>query len=118
ILYFLLLLAPLLGVSKSHETEYITEGHTPPDTSRLSLTVEVFSRPVGDRLAASVRITDIADTGITLSGTSKAGSGGQHASLVFQLPKQRTYRIEVGYEDRQYRQFYTTGLAEKDRLPI
>lgn len=118
ILYFLILLAPFPAISKSNGIEYITERYTSPDTSRLSLTVEVFSKPVGDRLAASVRITDIADTGITFSGTSSADGGDQHALLVFQLPKQRTYRIEVGYEDRQYRQFYTTGLAEKDRLPI
>ncbi len=134
--------------------------NSPPDSTGVSLTVEVFDRPVGNRVAARVRITDITDPNIIFEGISKVGAptqntpgtrransperrapardggsadsadgntrsrriadarGEQELPLVFLLPEQRTYRIEVEYDNRQYSQFYTASISEKDRLPI
>lgn len=84
----------------------------------LRLMLDVFDRPVGERVAAKVTITDAADKAIKFDGTSKGDTADINDHLFFQLPKQRTYLIDVERKDQKYRQYYTTGIAAEDKLPV
>ena len=99
-------------------TDRYTAGAKPVKTSGLALTIDVYDRPVGDRMAAKVTVTDTVDTSVRVSGTSRGETADMNDHLLLHLPKQRTYLVEVVHEGRTCRQYYTTGTGDKDRLRL
>lgn len=90
----------------------------PAEVSGLRLMLDVFNRPVGERVAANVKITDVADQTVKFNGISKGDTADMNDHLFFQLPKQRTYLIEIERKNQKYRQYYTSGTGAEDKLPV
>ena len=63
--------------------------------------LDVFDHPVGERVAAKVTITDTANQTIKFEGTSKGDTADMNDHLYFQLPKQRTYIVDVKRKDQK-----------------
>jgi hypothetical protein len=88
------------------------------EPSGLRLMVDVFDRPVGERVIARVTVTDAAKPAVRFDGTSKGETADMNDHLFFHLPKQRTYIIESERDSQRHRQYYTTGTNTEDRLAI
>ena len=86
--------------------------------SGLRLMVDVFNRPVGERVAAKVTVMDTADPLVKFDGISKGDTADMNDHLYFQLPKERTYIIEAEKGDQKHRQYFTTGTSEADKLSV
>ncbi len=99
-------------------TDRYTQYAKPEVASGLSLKLDVFDRPVGKRVATKVTIIDATDPLFQFNGISKGDTADMNDHLIFQLPKRRTYIVGVEYEEQQHRQYYTTGTASEDKLPI
>lgn len=99
-------------------TERYTSKSKPVVIPGLRLMLDVFDRPAGERVAAKVTITDVANQDLKLDGTSKGDTADMNDHLFFQLPKNHTFLVDVERKDQKYRQFYTTGIAAEDKLPI
>ena len=105
-------------VNAVNVTERYSVNAKPPEAPGLRLMLDVFDRPVGDRLAAKVTIRDAENPILKFDGTSKGDTADINDHLFFQLPKQRTYLVDVVYKTQKYHQYYTTGIAAEDKLPI
>lgn len=99
-------------------TDRYTAQAKPVETTGLGLTIDVYDRPVGDRVAAKVTVTDTDNKSVRISGASKGETADMNDHLLLRLPKQRTYLIEVAHEGQTCRQYYTSGTGDKDRLRI
>ncbi|MCP4452833.1 MAG: hypothetical protein GY809_15335 [Planctomycetes bacterium] len=99
-------------------TDRYTAKVKPVETSGLGLTIDVYDRPVGDRIAAKVTVTDTANESVKVSGISKGETADMNDHLLLRLPKQRTYLVEVVLDGQTCRRYYTTGTGDKDRLRI
>lgn len=90
-----------------------------PEVPRgLRLMVDVFDRPVGERVAARVTVTDIADKSVIFEGISKGDTADMNDHLFFQLPGNRTFMVNVEYNDQQLQQYYSTSDTKEDKLPV
>ena len=105
-------------VNAVNVTERYASKSKPEVISGLRLMVDVFNRPVGERVAAKVTITDHADTLVKFDGTSKGDTADMNDHLFFQLPKQRTYLVETEQGGLKRRQYFTTGTGDADKLSI
>ena len=90
----------------------------PVEVPGLRLAIDVFDRPVGNRMAAKVTVTDSVSSAVRFDGTSKGGTADRNDRLSFTLPKQRTYVIEAELDGQRRRQCYTTGTNTQDRLAM
>ncbi len=105
-------------VNAVNVTERYASKSKPQVISGLRLMVDVFNRPVGERVAAKVTITDHANPLVKFDGTSKGDTADMNDHLFFQLPIQRTYLIETEKDDKKRSQYFTTGTGESDKLSI
>lgn len=105
-------------VNAVNVTDRYTSKTKPLVAPGLRLMLDVFDRPVGERVAAKVTITDSANPSVKFDGTSKGDTADMNDHLFFQLPKQRTYQIDVERKGQKYHQYYTTGIAAEDKLPV
>jgi len=105
-------------VSAVNVTDRYTAKAKPADNTGTRLGVDVLDRPVGQRVAAKVLVTDAADRALRFEGISKDETADRDDHLTFQLPKQRTYVIEAERDSQRHRQYYTTGSNANDRLLI
>jgi hypothetical protein len=105
-------------VSAVNVTERYAAKAQPAVPSGLRLALDVFDRPVGDRVAARVTVTDAANAAVQFEGTSKEETADMNDHLFFQLPTQRTYVIEAERGNTRHRQRYTAGTNAEDRLNI
>ena len=105
-------------VSAVNVTDRYATKVKPAEPAGLRLTVDVFDRPVGERVVAKVTVTDAADAAVRFEGTSKGETADMNDHLYFQLPKQRTYVIEAQRDSQKTRQYYTTRTNSQDRLAI
>ncbi len=85
---------------------------------KCKVTLEVFDRPMGERVAAQVVVSDPADAAARWTGASAAQSGGASDPLSFQLPARHTFVVEAEREGLKRRQYYTTSTNGNDRLRI
>ena len=105
-------------VNAVNVTERYAAKDKPEVISGLRLMVDVFNRPVGERVAAKVTVTDNADPLVKFDGTSKGDTADMNDHLYFQLPKERTYLIEAEQGVEKHRQYFSTGTGESDKLSI
>ena len=105
-------------VSAVNVTDRYTAKSKPAEAAGMRLAIDVFDRPVGERVAAKVTVTDALNAAVRWEGTSKDATADMNDHLSFQLPKQRTYVIEAERDGRKRRQYYTTGTALDDRLLV
>ena len=105
-------------VSAINVTDSYTKNAKPVKISGLSLMVDVYDKPLGERLSAKVIIADAANKNVTFTGISKGDTADMNDHLFFQLPKQKTYVLEVEYKNQKYNQYYSSGIADEDKLPI
>ena len=105
-------------VSAINVTDSYTKNAKPVKISGLSLMVDVYDKPLGERVSAKVIITDAANINVTFKGISKGDTADMNDHLFFQLPKQKTYMLEVEYKNQKYSQYYSSGIADEDKLPI
>ena len=105
-------------VSAINVTDSYTQNAKPVKISGLSLMVDVYDKPLGERVSAKVIITDAENKNVTFNGISKGDTADMNDHLFFQLPKQKTYVLEVEYKNQKYNQYYSTGIADEDKLPI
>ncbi len=105
-------------VSAVNVTDRYAAKAKPAPVTGVRLMLDVFDRPVGNRVAAKVTVTDAADSTMRFDGISKAETADMNDHLFFQLPKQRTYVIEAEGDAQKSRQYYTTGTNTEDRLAL
>lgn len=105
-------------VSAVNVTDRYTANAKPVKLPGLRIMVDVFNKPVGERVAAIVTITDADDKSIKFNGISRGDTADMNDHLFFQLPGKRTYLIEVSYNNQKYSQYYTAGTAVEDKLSI
>jgi len=105
-------------VSAVNVTDRYTAKAKPSEVSGLRLMLDVFDRPIGERVAAQVTVTDAANQAVRFEGTSKAETADMNDHLFLQLPKQRTYVIVTERGPQKQRQYFTTGTNAEDRLTI
>ncbi len=105
-------------VSAINVTDSYTQNAKPVKISGLSLMVDVYDKPLGERVSAKVIMTDAANINVTFKGISKGDTADMNDHLFFQLPKQKTYMLEVEYKNQKYSQYYSSGMADEDKLPI
>jgi hypothetical protein len=105
-------------VSAVNVTDRYTQNASTEVAAGMRLMVDVFDRPVGERVAARVTITDTDDQTVNFEGTSRGATADMNDHLFLQLPKQRTYLVEVEYGNQRYQQYYTSRTTQEDRLPI
>ncbi|MEO6035560.1 MAG: transglutaminase-like domain-containing protein, partial [Verrucomicrobiota bacterium] len=90
----------------------------PPEAAKVRLNIQVFNRPVGERIVAKVTVTDAANPGAQLEGISKGPTADGNDHLFFALPAQRTFVIESEWSGKKRRQFYSTGTQAEDLLNL
>ena len=105
-------------VSAINVTDSYTQNAKPVKISGLSLMVDVYDKPLGERVSAKVIIADAENKNVTFNGISKGDTADMNDHLFFQLPKQKTYVLEVEYKNQKYNQYYSSGIADEDKLPI
>jgi hypothetical protein len=105
-------------VSAINVTDSYTQNAKPVKISGLSLMVDVYDKPLGERVSAKVIIADAANMHVKFNGISKGDTADMNDHLYFQLPKQKTYILEVEYKNQKYNQYYSSGIADEDKLPI
>ena len=105
-------------VSAINVTDSYTQNTKPVKISGLSLMVDVYDKPLGERVSAKVIIADAENKNVTFNGISKGDTADMNDHLFFQLPKQKTYVLEVEYKNQKYNQYYSSGIADEDKLPI
>lgn len=87
-------------------------------TDELRLMLDVYDKPVGERVEAKVTVIDASDKAKRFEGTSRSATADMNDHLSFQLPAQCTYIIDVEQGSRKVSQYYTTGTGKQDRLAI
>jgi hypothetical protein len=80
--------------------------------------VDVYDRPVGERVAAKVTVTDAANPAVRFEGISKEATADMNDHLFLQLPKERTYSIATERDGQKQRQYFTARTNAEDRLAI
>ena len=105
-------------VSAINVTDSYTQNAKPVKISGLSLMVDVYDKPLGERVSARVIIADAENIHVKFNGISKGDTADMNDHLFFQLPKQKTYLLEVEYKNQKYNQHYSSGIADEDKLPI
>lgn len=105
-------------VSAVNVTERYAAKEKPADSTKVRLNVQVFDRPVGERVVAKVTVTDAANPALRLEGNSKEPTADVNFHLSFELPAQRTFLIESELAGKKRRQFYTTGKDGEDLLNV
>ncbi len=88
------------------------------DASKVKLNLQVFDRPVGERVVAKVTVTDTANPAVRFEGVSKDPSADINFHLSFDLAARRTYVVEAELNGSKRRQFYTTGAGGEDLLNV
>ena len=99
-------------------TERYAAKAAPAPTNQVRLNLQAFNRPVGERVAAKVTVSDAADPAIRFEGTSKDPSADMNDHLSFSLPAQRTFLVETEAGGLRQKQYYTTGTAAEDLLNL
>ena len=105
-------------VNAVNVTERYTTKPQTNDTSLMLLLVNVLNKPVGERVAAKVTVTDSMDSNIHFEGTSKTDPADINDHVSFNIPKQRTYIVEAEYEGLKNRRFYSPGTNVHDVLVV
>lgn len=106
------------SVSAVNVTDRYAAKTKTPEPSGTRLAVDVFDRPVGERVTARVTVSDASSPTVRFEGTSKDAVADMNDHLFFDLPKPRTYVIEAEREARKIRQCYTTRTNTEDRLAL
>ncbi|MSR65760.1 MAG: hypothetical protein EXS24_00085 [Pedosphaera sp.] len=88
------------------------------DTAKVRLNVQVFDKPVGERVVAHVTVTDAANPSARLEGESKSPTADVNFHLGFDLPARRTFIVECEQGGNKRLQFYTTGTNAEDLLNV
>ena len=105
-------------VSAVNVTERYAGRTKPVDKAKFKLSVEVFDRPVGERVVAKVTVIDPANPTFKMEGQSKDPTADINFHLSFELPTGRTYVIESEVDGKKRRQHYTTGSEGEDLLKM
>jgi pimeloyl-ACP methyl ester carboxylesterase len=105
-------------VSAVNVTDRYAAKVKPADSTKVRLNVQVFDRPVGERVVAKVTVTDAADPALRLEGNSKDPTADINYHLSFELPPQRTFVIETEHAGTKRRQHYTTSTKAEDLLNV
>lgn len=105
-------------VSAVNVTERYTTKPQVVDSSRMRLLVNVLDRPMGQRVAARITITDSIDSTIHFEGTSKTDPADINDHVSFLLPKQRTYIVEAQLGSETNQRYYSPGTNSQDLLAI
>ncbi|MCX6913529.1 MAG: transglutaminase-like domain-containing protein, partial [Verrucomicrobia bacterium] len=104
-------------VSAVNVTDRYTAKAKPVEAPGLRLALDVFDRPVGQRVAAKVAVTDAANQAVRFAGASKDESADMNDHLSFKLPKQQTYLIEAERDGQKHRQYYPPAACHPTALP-
>ena len=96
---------------------YLTKAK-PADPGTMRLLVKVLDRPAGERVAAKVTVTDTADRAVRFEGTSRGETADLNDVLPFEVPRQRTYLIEVSQASRTNRQSFIAGTNAQDQVVV
>ncbi len=105
-------------VSAVNVTERYAVKEKKVETSKVKLNVQVFDKPVGERVVAKVTVTDAANPSTRFEGESKSPTADINFHLSFDLPARRTFMVESEYGGNKRRQFYTTRTNAEDLLNV
>ena len=105
-------------VNAVNVTERYAAKAKPADTAKVRLNIQVFDRPVGERVVARVTVTDAANPSSRFEGSSKDPTADGNDHLSFELPAQRTFIVESELAGNKRRQFYTTRTVGEDLLNV
>ena len=96
---------------------YATKART-VEPAGLRLMVDVFDRPLGERVAAKITVTSATNQTLRFEGTSKGPTADMNDHLTLQIPLQQTYIVETTHDGKKCRQYYTAGTNATDRLAL
>lgn len=99
-------------------TERYAAKSKPVASVTMKLEVKVLERPMGQRVAAKVSVTDSADAKLHWEGVSKTDPADINDHVSFPLPPQRTYIVEVEQGGVKNKRFYSPGTNQQDVLVI
>lgn len=105
-------------VSAVNVTERYASKDKKVDVTKVKLNVQVFDKPVGERVVAKVTVTDAANPSTRFEGESKGPTADINYHLGFDLPARRTFIVESEYGGTKRRQFYTTVTNTEDLLNV
>ena len=118
-LSFLLSWTPTVNsVNAVNVTERYAAKVKPADASKVRLNIQVFDRPVGERVVAKVKVTDAANPALHFEGLSKDPTADVNFHLAFDLPAERTFIVEAEHAGIKRQQFYTSGATGEDLLNL
>jgi transglutaminase-like putative cysteine protease/pimeloyl-ACP methyl ester carboxylesterase len=86
--------------------------------NKMLLRISVLDRPLGERVAAKLTVTDSADALVHFEDTSKTEPADINDRLTFTLPMRRTYLVEATHDGLRNRRFYSPGTNTEDLLTI
>ncbi len=82
-------------VSSVNVTDHYTANAKPADPAKTRLFVRVLDHAAGARVAASVRVADVANPSVHFEGASRDESADYNDILSFEAPKARSYQIHA-----------------------
>ena len=106
------------SVNAVNVTERYAAKVKPADASKVRLNIQVFDRPVGERVVAKVKVTDAANPALHFEGLSKDPTADVNFHLAFDLPAERTFIVEAEHAGFKRQQFYTSGATGEDLLNL
>ncbi|MBI3869638.1 MAG: hypothetical protein HY299_14035 [Verrucomicrobia bacterium] len=105
-------------VSAVNVTDRYASGDKAVDVATTRLQVNALNRPMGQRVAARVTITDTVDAALRFEGTSKTEPADMNDHMGFKLPQRRTYIIDAEQGGQKVRKYYSPGTNKEDLLVL
>lgn len=88
-------------------------------TNRVRLEVKVVARPGGPRVAARVKVVDVAEPARVREGTSRDETADLNNILPFDLPRGRAYAVTVEHGSQAWRRdFQASGTNRQELLVV
>jgi pimeloyl-ACP methyl ester carboxylesterase len=104
-------------VSAVNVTErYAASQKSPPTKVRLN--IQVFDRPVGERVLANITFVDANNAVSRFEGESKGPTADVNDHLFFDLPPRTTYLLTARLNGKTRTQYYTSGTEGEDLLNV
>ena len=105
-------------VSAINVTDRYAAKTKPAESGEVILRVNVLDKPLGQRVAANVTVTDAAEPSAKWTGVSKTDPADVNDHIGFTIKKQHTFIVEAEREGLRNRRYYTSGTNAEDVLVV
>jgi len=91
---------------------------TPADAGKTRLLVKVLDRPAGQRVVASVSVSEATNAAVKFEGKSKDESADLNDILTFEVAQDRAYEIQAVLGDRKARKEFRAGTNAQELIVL